>query len=216
MAEVYTEKKIALRCTLCGKLEQHVLSIFSFSGCHSHRIHCSCGFRKAVINMKDRRNVHIQVPCILCETEHVFTYPAKQFWGAGLEGLICPESAAELGYFGDDETVQMAVEEWEKTHSGGFDEYFNNPAVMFDMLNHLHQVAENRRLFCNCGSREIEVDLYPDCLELHCSRCSAISRIPAVTTEDRDGLVAMETVVMHHGAVGSEENLGIPTLYRLK
>ncbi len=216
MAEVYKDKQIALRCTLCGKLEQHDLSVFSFSGSHSHRIYCSCGFRKAIINIKDRCSVLIQVPCILCETEHVFTYPIKKFWRTGLEGLICPESAAELGYFGDAETVQMAVEHWQEKHIGGFDEYFQNPPVMFDMLNHLHHVAENKRLSCSCGSREIEVDLYPDCLELHCSRCGAISRIPAVEGKDWDRLATMDTVVMLDGTISIEGNLGMPTLYRLK
>ena len=216
MAEIYSEREIALRCSLCGKLEHHTLSVFAFSGAHSQRIYCSCGFRNAVINMKDRHSVYIQVPCILCETEHVFSYPTRQFWSTGLEGLTCPESGAELGFFGVPEQLKEAVEQWAQRHAGGFEDYFRNPSVMFDMLNHLHNVAENQRLYCHCGSQEIEVDLYPDYLELRCSRCGDVSRIPAAGFADRDGLEAMDTVIMLDGRISSEGVPATPKLYRLK
>ena len=216
MADIFNEKTIALRCSLCGKLEHHLLSVFSFSGTHSVRIYCSCCFRKAVINMKDSSCYFIQAPCILCETEHVFSFTAKQLWNSVLEGLVCPESGAELGFFGEISTVKEKAEEWEKSHSGGFDEYFLNPPLMFDVLNHLHRVADSKRLFCHCGNQDIEVDLFPDSLELRCSRCGQASRISAVEEKDRVFIEKVTTIVMNQGGISSEVSMDHPILYRLK
>jgi phage FluMu protein Com len=216
MMSVYTEKVFALRCALCGKLGYHRLSVFSFSRARTVNLNCPCGFRKAIIGTKDNRTFWIQIPCIICETEHVFHYDKADFWTTQLENLACPDTDIDLGFFGDETAVQEAANHWEDDLSSGFNDYFINPALMFDVLNHLHDMADNRRLSCACGNREIEVDLYPDRLELRCTKCNRQIAIKAENEEDLMRLNHIEAIeIDENGFSGVDPKVG-RSLYRVK
>jgi len=55
---------------------------------------------------------------------------------------------------------------------------------MFEVLNCLHDVAEEGYLYCECGSYQIEIDIFPDRIELNCKDCKSNSVIYAENDED--------------------------------
>lgn len=198
--KLLAEKYLALRCSLCGKLDFHVLSPFSFSGKKVHHIHCGCGFRKAMIGTKDHKRFWLQIPCVVCETDHIFRLTAAELWTSELEELLCPGTGHELGYLGNAPDVCAAADLWDNADNAGFDDYFVNPAVMFEILNHLHDIAEKKGLYCQCGNRKIEVELYPERLELRCPQCSSCSIVYAETDDDLQVVQRIKNIEMvEHG-----------------
>jgi len=185
-----TETLIAMRCPECGKLEYHTLSRFDFSGHKRIEISCSCGYVKLFLSTKDRKNYWLQVPCVVCESKHLRSLSAKMLWSDEVNYLFCQETGLELGYIGpDDEVKALAVAQQETMEALGDDfdaedEYFHNSEVMYEVLNCLHNIAEQGLLYCQCGNQDVEVDIFPERLELHCKDCDSVNIIYAETDDD--------------------------------
>jgi len=195
-----TETLIAMRCPECGKLEYHSLSRFEFSGHKRIEISCSCGYIKLVLSTKDRKNYWLQVPCVVCESKHVRSLSAKMLWSEEVNYLFCQETGLELGYIGpDDEVKALAVAQQETMEALGDDfdaedEYFHNSEVMYEVLNCLHDIAEQGLLYCQCGNQDVEVDIFPDRLELHCKDCDSVNIIYAETDDDLRVIKSVGTI----------------------
>jgi predicted RNA-binding Zn-ribbon protein involved in translation (DUF1610 family) len=184
-----TQKKLALRCPLCGKLEIKQLSLFDFSRRSPLHISCECGFNMLTITTKNYQDYYLQVPCLICEEVHLLKFNRHELWEKPLAMLRCNETGQELGYIGTAEAVEKIVSRRQHNiesiiNNYGFDDYFSNPSVMFEVLNHLHQIAEDNKLFCLCGNNNIEIDVFPEKLELHCPVCQSLHIIYAETVED--------------------------------
>ena len=186
---VATEFIVAIRCPLCGKLDLHNVSRFSLAGSGSYKINCACGAPKLVIGTKNHQKYWFQIPCVLCETNHLVYYKAKELCSDKVEYLYCTETNVELGFFGSEEKVRGLAENYEYNLESlvdglGYDDYFFSPEIMFEVLNSLHDVAEEGFLYCECGSYQIEIDIFPDRIELQCKECKTVSTIFAETEED--------------------------------
>ncbi|TYO96531.1 hypothetical protein [Desulfallas thermosapovorans] len=195
-----TDTLLAMRCPECGKLDYHNLSRFSFSGRKRVEIFCSCGYVKLVITSKDRKSFWLQVPCVVCESKHVHSFSSKMLWSERVNYLFCHETGLELGYIGPcDEVKAMAAAQQETMEAladdfEAEDEYFNNSEVMYEVLNCLHDIAEQGSLYCQCGNRDVEVDIFPDRLELHCKDCDSVNIIYAETDDDLRVIREVETI----------------------
>ncbi|WP_418791150.1 hypothetical protein [Phosphitispora sp. TUW77] len=186
---IATDFLIAMRCPLCGKLDFHSISRFAFVGVKNIKITCACGAPKLIIGTKNCRQFWLQVPCMLCETNHLVYYKAKQLWANKVEFFYCNDTNVELGFFGPEEKVYALAEKYEygleSLFDGlGYDDYFYNPEIMFEVLNCLHDVAEEGFLYCECGSSQIEIDIFPDRVELNCKDCKSIRAVYAENDED--------------------------------
>ncbi len=194
-----TETSIALRCPMCGKFEQHQLSLFAFAGQKTVQIGCSCGATKLILGTKNRKKFWLQIPCVLCETKHMFYYTRKQLWSNHVLNIICSESKIELGFIGAKNKVAQLVESYEQDISTLLeemdpDDYINNPTIMMEVLNCLHDIAEDGYLYCGCGNVKIDVDIMPDRLELHCGECGAMGTVFAETDEDLETIKKMDVI----------------------
>ncbi len=216
MAEIYQKAFIALRCPLCGKIEYHPLSPFTIKADQPHRIHCSCGFRKAMVMRGAPNNFQIQIPCISCGREHAYTYSARTIWRIAAGTMACPIFGETLGFLGERDEVEEAGRQWKDGGTEGLSDYFLNPSVVFDILEHLQDLAGTHSLYCQCGSMAIELDLRPEYLELHCVECGMTARIQAVTDEDRMEIVSMDEYMIEDEDSQGPHELAPPTLYRLK
>lgn len=185
-----TDTLLAMRCPECGKLDYHVLSRFDFSGHKNVEVTCQCGFVKLHITTKNRKNYWFHVPCVVCETKHMRSLSDKMLWSDEVTYLFCQETGLELGYIGPDEEVKTLAAAHEESIEAlsdefeGEDEYFHNSEIMYEVLNCLHDIAEQDSLYCKCGNQDVEVDIFPDRLELHCKDCDSVNIIYAETEED--------------------------------
>lgn len=198
---VSTQRKIALRCPLCGRLDSHQISFFDFSGHVPVRVHCKCGFQKLMINTKDYQSFSLKLPCLICEEVHILKFKRQELLEQPLSILKCVESGQELGYIGTEAAVERVILQKQEdmgsiVNNLGFEDYFTNPQVMFEILNQLHQIADENNLFCSCGNNQIEIDVFPEKLELRCPYCQSIHIIYAETIEDLYMVKKVKLIVM--------------------
>jgi ribosomal protein S27E len=198
---VSTQRSFALRCPLCGRLEFHQLSLFAFAGFSPVNIVCQCGFVKLTVTTKNYKEFFLQIPCLFCDATHVLKFSFHELWEKPLCIIRCTETGQELGYIGEADAFDKLIRRKQNDidsiiNSFGFDDYFTNPQVMFEILNHLHQIAEDERLFCACGNNNIEIDVFPEKLELQCPNCQSLHIIYAETLEDLRVVKKVQTIVM--------------------
>lgn len=186
---ISTQRCLALRCPLCGRLEFHRISLFDFAGHSPVRVKCKCGFNKLSINTRNFKEFFLQMPCLICEEVHITKFTRQELLEKATSVLRCTETGQELGYVGTESSLEKIIQQKQNdigsiVNNFGFDDYFTNPQVMFEVLNHLHQIAEQNNLFCRCGNNQIEIDVFPEKLELHCPYCQSLHIIYAETIED--------------------------------
>ncbi|MDD4169235.1 MAG: hypothetical protein PHD36_03085, partial [Desulfotomaculaceae bacterium] len=72
--------------------------------------------------------------------------------------------------------------------------YFHNPAIMYEVLDCMYDIANEGELYCQCGDFKIEVDIFPDRLELHCRNCDSINIVYAETEEDLSVIQQIDSI----------------------
>lgn len=209
---VSTETLLAMRCPECGKLEFHNISRFGFRNAKNKEISCACGALKLTISTKNRKDYWLQIPCVVCEAKHLRSLPGKQLWSGEVVYLYCQETGLELGYIGPEDRVKELAPSFDEdieTLAGepGGDEYFHNSEVMYEVLNRLHDIAESSALYCQCGNQRIEVDIFPDRLELHCKDCDSVNIIYAETDDDLRVIQQVETIELTRSGFGCLDSL---------
>jgi len=190
---------MVLRCPYCGEIGCYDISIFSFSGSKSLKFKCECGADIAVIGTKDRKKYWLQLECGYCMGRHIFYYNRKQLWEAEFLPLVCEETGLDIAYIGDEEIIKQAMETGENSlaeiaENLGFSDYFVNPDVMYGVLDHLNFLAEEGRLFCRCGNLNIEIEIFPDRLELKCGCCSSSGVIMAQDEMDLEKIYNLSEI----------------------
>lgn len=184
-----TSSAVAIRCPFCGQLEFHALSLFAFAGANFTKIHCSCGKPLISIGTKNRRLFRLHVECVMCETKHLYYFTRQQLWSSEVLEIDCEETGLEIAYIGPINKVRQQVQRQERSlaemaEEMGFNEYFDNPEVMYGILDHLYQLAESGDLSCRCGNQNIEIEIFPDYLELRCDYCRSSAKIMAQDEKD--------------------------------
>lgn len=205
MVLITTVVTLAIRCPECGVLEFHNLSRFSLSGKGKFASHCSCGaFLLGIVN-RSPGIYWLQIPCIFCETKHLLELSGTRLWGKETIHLNCPQSGLELGFIGEEKRVKELAESLDSGLQSlidelGYDEYFNNPEVMHQVMESLEEIADNGDLSCQCGNTRIEVDVFLDRLELHCPECDSINIVYAETEEDLKVIQQVDAIELtQHG-----------------
>ncbi|MFZ5632362.1 MAG: hypothetical protein ACOY40_05885 [Bacillota bacterium] len=197
---VETEKILAMRCPECGRLEYHRLQRFAVACGKSLDIKCSCGSPKLAISTRNRSDYRIRISCVYCDGYHSRLISGKQIWSSPeVIDLLCYDTGLELGHIGRKKEVEKIVSGREKelevlVNEFGRDNYFHNSKIMYEVLQCLHQIAEKGTLYCQCGNHQIGVDIFPDRLELHCSKCDSVNIIYAETEDDLQVIQQVEEI----------------------
>jgi len=199
MAIISTFSKIVSRCPSCGDISYHDLSMFSFSRSRSTKLECTCGKTIVYMGTKDRKHYWLQLECSFCEGRHIFYYHWKDLWNGDVLSLVCDESGLDIAYIGPEKKIEKAIEDGEKSLAKmaedlGFGDYFTNPEVMYGVLDYLNQLAEDGSLFCQCGNFNIEIEIYPDRLELRCEYCDCSGIIMAQNEMDLETVRSLSEI----------------------
>ncbi|MFX4262682.1 hypothetical protein ACOBQJ_10800 [Pelotomaculum propionicicum] len=202
---ITTNAVMAMRCPVCGKMEYHDFSRFIICKCKSYYINCSCGAVKLITSTNNYLQYRLQVPCMVCETRHLMEFTGRTLWSGEVISMPCSDTGLELGYIGPEPKVKQIISSHEQELEALADDinsegYFHNSDIMYEVLNCLHEIAEQGELYCQCGNLKIEVELFPDCLELHCRNCDSINIIYAETEDDLNVIRQVETIELaRHG-----------------
>lgn len=174
---LHTESMAAIKCPECGKPNFGSFSLFSIKK-FPFKLHCECGTELLTIGTRDKHHFWLDYECYLCEDRHYAFLGRSQLFGQKAEPFFCEEIGIAVGYVGPEQKVKKAIKLHDRSLEEmakelGFNDYFINPQVMYRILEHLYNLAEQGELTCSCGSRSIEIEIYPDYLELKCEKCSA-------------------------------------------
>ena len=197
---INTVATLALYCSRCGKIHMHNISRFNLKSTGRRNLLCSCGQVQATITSSGERQCLLDIPCVLCQTNHVICLDSKRLWHADIDKIYCVQENFELGFIGERKvivaTVNKSKVEFEKLASDmdEYDEHIENPQVMLETLNKIHDMAEKGGLHCRCGSSAIGAEVLPDGVELECAQCGGKLIIPAHSEQDLTNFEALEDV----------------------
>jgi hypothetical protein len=124
----------------------------------------------------------------------------KRLWHAEMDKIYCVQENFELGFVGAKEVILETVNkykvEFEKLASDmdhdECDDYIQNPQVMLQALNRIHDMAEKDRVHCRCGSSAIGAQVLPDRIELECAQCGGQFFIQAKSDQDLTYIEGLE------------------------
>ena len=190
---------IALSCPACGRLEREKINIFELPVGELKQLSCSCGAEKASIKRKENSYLELNYFCLHCNTAHKVVISPQKFWySKNLNPLSCKETGLNPGFFGPSELVDDELRQEKQdlelmAAELGFDD-FKNPDIMLQALDILHDIAAEGELSCECGSDDINIELFSDKIQLICNHCSAHLNIQAVNKADLKNLRQLNKV----------------------
>lgn len=139
------------------------------------------------------KSIKVMFYCTGCGKYQEFQYRLKQLTKDGGSYAVCPECHFDLGFIGNQKDVEAVasrhrheVDDFIKEM--GFETFFKDPFVIYDVINHLHDLAENNKIMCECGSFDICAHLDFDKVELRCKKCGNTAVISAGSREDLKAL----------------------------
>ncbi|MDW7673115.1 MAG: hypothetical protein SCK28_01125 [Bacillota bacterium] len=187
---ISTSNVIAIRCPECGSLDFHLLSLFSFGKKKKQvKIDCSCGTNLVTIGTKDWEKFWMQTKCIMCETKHLSYLSRRRIWSDKVEIISCDDMGVEIGFIGPKGKVKDYIHQQDKSlremaEEMGFGDYFDSPEVMYEVLDYLYEIAEDDSLYCECGNYQVDIEVFPERLELICGQCDCSATIYAESEQD--------------------------------
>lgn len=193
---------IALSCPACGRLEKETFNIFELPIGELKQLSCSCGAEKAAVKKKKNSQLKINYFCLHCNKAHKITVSAQKFWRSKrLIPLSCQETGLNPGFFGPPDLVEEEIKKEKQdlelmAAELGFDD-FKNPDIMLQALDIIHDIAAEGALNCDCGSDDINIELFSDKIQLICNKCGSHLNIDAVNKIDLKNLKQLNRVQLH-------------------
>lgn len=196
---ILTQKTLAIRCPTCGNMDFYALSRFNVGSKRPFRILCQCGTCLLSISRKGRMLYRLHIDCVMCETKHVLNCKSSDIWQDKLFTIVCEDTGMEIGFIGTKDTVMKSVMRTERSirdmaEELGYDKYFNNAEIMYQVLDLLKIMSDEGRMSCSCGSSQLEVEVYPDHIELNCPNCDAVGIVFAETVKELQWLRRVEGI----------------------
>ncbi len=177
---ISTSTTVAFRCPACGRMEFKLFTLFGLK--KSCTLSCTCGTVLLTISTSNCQRFTLFSRCDLCETSHRWYYSRQEMLSGGVKEITCPGTDLELGYIGSKDTIQRHLKEqdWSLTQMAqelGYAGYFDSPDLMYDLLDTLYAKAEAGGLKCQCGNCNIEMEIFPNQIELRCGQCGCSGTI---------------------------------------
>jgi len=192
---------IAYKCSSCGSFEFFNVSLFKLFSKKDFNFACRCGKSGIRIKKGYDGSYSMLIPCIGCGLQHSFEVRRKEILCNRISEFICPVTNVKQCFMGKDAAVRKKVDNLEKEldqliDTFGYDNYFVNTQVMFDLLNKVHDIAEQGNLYCECGNDDIELVLFSDRIYLKCKKCFAGRSILATSNEHLKNIFAEQEILL--------------------
>lgn len=193
-------RTIGFFCPACRQAVIVERSAFSLAAAPS-RIACPCGASALEVELRPDQ-VRLTVPCLYCEGEHTMSCSALAFLQEKAVAFACGRSDMDCCYVGERAAVYAAMQRLEETldvleRDAGTDGVFMNPVVMEEILGELRDIVGRDGIACSCGQRAFTMQLSFSAVELTCSACGGVLKIPAGTASDVDDLCCKQHLTIH-------------------
>ncbi|SMD04279.1 hypothetical protein [Sporomusa malonica] len=189
---------LALYCARCGNIELHNVSRFVINNSRRQLV-CSCGQVQGAIASAGRHQYLLDIPCVVCETNHLIFLDSKLFLQPKASRIYCAQANLELGFIGSptaiaetiarhkQEVASIASEMAQQPDGQGIE----NSQILLEILNKIHDIAEQGGVYCCCGNSDVEAEVLVDAIEISCSQCDGRLVIPAKDEHDLAQVSAM-------------------------
>jgi hypothetical protein len=196
---------VAVRCEACSLWEIYPISLFKLKKGKINRFQCACKDSEFYIRTRDYKTFDFMISCAGCGKTHLFHYSLKDLFDEKGNVGKCHHTYVDVLLVGAQSWIKEYVrtvhkEVLEIMKELGFYNYFCNPEIMIKSINYIHMIAKEKKLFCDCGSTSIQMNLYFDRIELKCMRCNSISVIYTETIEDLKNLIRVNPIILHEKA----------------
>lgn len=201
---VNTKIAIAVRCGTCDSLNVHETTLFKIFSNELIELKCTCGQHIAIIRAKDYKSLWMDIDCYVCEDKHTFKYTLKQL----LKGNIitrCIETGIEICFMVKHGDVNQIIDNYEMNPSSLYKEvdfldYFNTPEIMMKSLNRIKELDNDGLIGCSCGEKSIEMNIFPDRIELKCMKCEGIKLIYAENNDDYNNFASKDKIILRENS----------------
>jgi len=192
---------IVFQCAACGGYCFDIISLFDFSGNKDEKIQCKCSRSSVQLSLNDKKQIILSVPCFLCSDIHTYTYKINQFFSDSLKILQCPKKNMKIGFIGNDTKVRSALDSHENSLNEilkemGMTNLCNNVEVAIESINYIHDLAEQGRISCECGSNKIEMELLANQVKLSCYFCGSETVLLTRNNEDLKYLQSQPNILL--------------------
>lgn len=197
------KKLLSYRCPDCGSIESHQINVFDIKNGKELNKLCSCRKSGVGIHRHASKVYTLNIPCIICGETHIYKLSGKKLWANGINCIICDKTNTEIAYIGEHSLVQRQIANFYKEVDQladrlGYNDYFFNVRVMLEVLNRIHDLAENRKLICECGCSHVELTLLPDSIKVRCKYCSTHRFVLAKTNKDLLKIKAARDLIIYN------------------
>ena len=195
------ELTIAYKCFSCGTFDFTKVNLFKLFLYENIKSCCKCGNAVLKIEKTNRNDFRLLVPCIGCGAEHQHLIRRESLLSNKVIIYTCPITGIKNCFIGKDDSVRKYIDNFEKELDGiidglGYDSYFENPQVMLDTLNKIHDIAETGNLRCECGCDQIIVSMLQRGIALKCIKCHRDRFIPASTNNDLKKILQRDKIIL--------------------
>lgn len=191
---------IAVRCGTCDNLNVRETTLFELFTNKTTELVCSCGQHNAIIKTKDYKSLWMDIDCFVCQDKHTFKYTLKQL----LRGNIitrCVETGVEICFMVSHGDINELIDKYQMNSDSFYKElefldYFNAPEIMMKSLDRIKKLDNNGLIGCSCGENSIEMNIFPDRIELKCMKCDGIKLIYAENNDDYNNFISKEKIII--------------------
>lgn len=185
-----THLAIATRCPDCDQVVEKEFTLFRLRK-GSMAVACDCGARVAEVRSR-REYVHLCISCHICGEDHCLTARRGYLLQDPLLHVACSYTDIEVAVLARPGAALAEIERLETfpedPWSEESDEYFVNPDVMYDVLDHLQDLSEAGQIQCPCGNTRLDFEVVPDAINLNCEECGKSYTVPAQDETDLERL----------------------------
>lgn len=150
---------------------------------------------------KNNKGILVRFLCNGCNEYQSYSFPLRSLTKKGGHHVFCHDCGLELGFLGSEEDVKKVVEKHRHDvqvliKEMGLDDYFKDPLVIYELINYIHDMAESKKIYCECGSFDINASLGSDKIRLNCKKCGGSYFVNARSQEDLEKVKNAKSIII--------------------
>ena len=190
-------KSIVTRCRFCGRLRKYELNIFNFNEDNIQEYKCKCGETNVKVERIGNK-MKLEIGCFDCGDIHYFILDLQQILKS--KNILYCIFGGKLCFIGSGEKANQILLENQTNlcnNNVSYEEdYFTNFNILEKVLKQLYNLNKEGKINCDCGKFKIDVQLFPDRLELKCNNCHSVKIIFAETEEDLSIIMNKDKIML--------------------